>query len=85
MEPLRAVATEIVHDSLLGITLDALGDELQAENFAEADDAFAHGEVEAERLVSLVRPSVCCEHAVAVIWMECAHEEIGIVPPFLDR
>src|SRR6476620_1833965 len=45
MEALCAVAAKPVHDSLLGVTLDALGDELEAECLAEPDDSFQHREV----------------------------------------
>ena len=45
MEALRAVAAKPVHDSLLGVTLDALGDELEAERLAEPDDSFQQREV----------------------------------------
>jgi len=34
--------------------------------------------------VSLVRVGVCGEHAVSVVRVKCANEEIGIVAPLLD-
>ena len=45
MEALRAVAAEPVDDSLLGVALDAFGDELEAERLAEPDDSFQQREV----------------------------------------
>ena len=45
MEALRTVAAKPVHDSLLGVTLDALGDELEAECLAEPNDSFQQREV----------------------------------------
>ena len=45
VEALRTLAAEVLHDSVLRVAFDPLGDELQTERLTEADDPLKEGKV----------------------------------------